>query len=157
MSLPVECIEGIERGEGGKKVDYEGRLSSFTLAVQHIEAYIYSKQTRSQSGVTYKPTEPWSASIIAKNIIYGLTAVRLTVGPGDQKNCIQSYSQGERPVLLKLVPVMSIDLLRQPQEKVQRVQVGLDALRQRSAADKPGHGENGDAGYLIIREQELEP
>ena len=87
---------------------------------------------------TYKPTQPGDTSIVAKNVIHGPTTTGSAVRPRDQEDHIQSYPNRQCPILLKLIPVIRINLFPQPQEEVQRIQVGLDALRQRSTANKPG-------------------
>lgn len=43
VSLPVKCIEGVERGKGGEEVDDEGRLSPVALAMQHMERIFKAK------------------------------------------------------------------------------------------------------------------
>ena len=59
---------------------------------------------------TYKPTQPGNPSIIPKDVIRDPTGIGSAIRPRNQENRIQGYPSRQRPVLLKLIPVMRVDL-----------------------------------------------
>lgn len=93
---------------------------------------------------TYKPTQPRCAPVVPEDIIHCLADVRLTIRSGNQEQQIQRDSKRQGPVFFKLVPIACFNTFRERQENVQRVQVRLDALRQRLTSYEPRHTGKGD-------------
>ena len=93
-------------------MDDEGCLEQQELAVRPMQlSATQSWQSITQGHLkTYKPTQPGNPSIISKNVICDPTGIGSAIRPRDQENRVQGYPSRQRPVLLKLIPVMRIDL-----------------------------------------------
>jgi hypothetical protein len=58
---------------------------------------------------------------------------------GDDEEQVGAEADPVRICLRKVLPVIAVQLFRDPDEPVRRVEVGLDALGERCAADEARH------------------
>lgn len=97
---------------------------------------------KNDNAATYKPVYPrHPAAVVAENIIFRTTDSPPAVRSRNQKDDIEADAQRHSPVLLELIPVARVDFFGHPEEEIQGIQVGLDALEERLAAHESGHGE----------------
>ena len=86
----------------------------------------------------YKPGEPSTSLadvLIAEDITTELFfATR--VCSGDHEQNIQSDAKWDGPLIDSLLVLICIQFLRKPQKKVQRAQLGFDALQERCTTDE---------------------
>lgn len=99
---------------------------------------------RARSHSTYKPGEQSSSDILLpKNIILEMCIVA-RIGTGDDTQQIQQQSTGLGATQNARGPVDGIDLLQQPDVEVVGIEIGLQSLDRRQAADSRRH-------FMLVR------
>ena len=110
-----------------------------------MDHYVYqlkaSMRIRQRWGISHKPRHVATArSIVSEDIVLPTQRMSLTtIRSRNQDAHVQNQADWCGPGPVELVPVIGVDLLGQPEQKVKGIEVALDACQQWLTSNESRH------------------